>query len=290
MDTPILKVTNLNVSLEPAQNKQRGSEAKRGLLKDISFEVFKDDVLYVLGPNGAGKSVLLNSLMGYPDYAVEGEIDFLVRQEFIWEVAKHNSQFVSKVTTLPSSAERLLNNHSAVVNITGFKPYERAWLGMYLVFQEPVGVAGLKTIDFLYNMYQLRFGQVSTQEFREILIPLLEKLELSFESLEKELHIDFSGGEKKRIEVLSLLLAKPALIMLDELDSGLDIDSEKLIFGAIKEYAVQHQVPVIIVSHNFRVVSLLPPTKAVVIKNGRLAAVGGKNIVEAVISQGYEGF
>ncbi len=249
----------------------------RSLLTDISFTLPTNSVLYLLGPNGAGKSALLNSIMGSSFYTVEGDILLRIDKNFVSKDAYNDKEFI-----------KLLENAKDVINISKLLTHQRAWLGLYLSFQEPVNVAGVKTIDFLYNMYQLRHGETSQERFEKILKPYLKTLQLSLDSLYKELNMDYSGGEKKRLEVLTMLLYKPYLLMLDELDSGLDIDSERLIFGLIKEYLEEYNLSAIVVSHNFRIVNLLKPDKAVVLKNKTVAKTGGADLVEYIINNGYE--
>ena len=232
-------------------------DSNKILLKDINLEVLFGDILYLLGPNGAGKTALLHTIMGSNFYqVVNGSIIF--------------------------------KQSNKKINLLNLSTDQRAKLGIYLSFQEPIAIEGLKTIDFLFNMYKLKHPNIKIEEFKQILAPLLKKLDLKFEFLEKDLNLDYSGGEKKRLEVLTLFLFKPSVILLDELDSGLDIDAEMQLFTLLYDYIRKHKIPTIVVSHNLRVIDILKPSKAVVLKGGQIVQRGSKEIVKRIIEQGYK--
>ncbi len=271
-------MTRLLVDCKKVQVKTAQDNYKT-ILEGVNFSVDEADVLYLLGPNGAGKSALLHSIAGSPLHKIEGEILFNYHPDFIFACANQDKEFQE---TIEQAKNQLLD-------ISSLPPYHRSWLGIYLSFQEPLPIAGVKTIDLLFNIYRLRWGDTDEAVFEKHVKELCSEVGLQFDSLFKEVNLDYSGGEKKRLEVLTLLLVSPLLLMLDELDSGLDIDSERQLFGLIKEYAQEKGAAIIIVSHNFRVVNILEPTKAIVLYGGKLAKTGGKELVSRIVQKGYRG-
>ena len=228
---------------------------KKQVLDAISVEFKRGQVTYILGPNGAGKSALIHTIMGSPIFKV-------------------------------SAGKIVVENQ----DITELKPYERSRLGIFVSWQEPVAIPGLKTFDFLYHSYISTHKGLSKQEFREkVLNPLVKRLKIKHALLDRDLYMGFSGGEKKRVEVLSMFLLEPKYIFLDELDSGLDVDAEKELFTQIYSYAKKNSAALVVVSHTFRVHNYIPADRAYVLKHGRLAASGGKELVKKVEKQGFGG-
>ena len=225
------------------------------ILSNINLAIPQESVTYLLGPNGAGKSALLHTIMGSP----------------LFEVSK---------------GQIILDKH----NIESFPPEARAKSGLFLTWQEPIGIPGLKTFNYLFSIYKARDEKrkdLTETDFSKLLKKYTKELEIPPTLLQKDLFIGLSGGEKKKIEVLAMLLLKPKIIMLDELDSGLDIDSEKFLFNKIKAYYKEHKATLIVVSHGFRVTNYLAPEYVVVLENGQVKKTGDDSLLEQVKKTGF---
>ena len=238
-------IRHLNVALQ-----QTGEE----ILRDVDLVIDQGKVLYILGPNGAGKSVLLHTIMGSPLYqVVSGDIILLLQNKKI--------------------------------RLTKLKPEERARYGLFLTWQEPPVIPGLKVKRYLLTLYakkqNKKVDEVESQ-FNQIVAPLLKKVGLPEVFLERDLFEGFSGGEKKRLEVLTLLLFKPKFVFLDELDSGLDIKSERNLFSLIYDYCKKNKCALTIVSHTFRITEYIPADKVGIMKTGRLKVFEGADILEKI--------
>ncbi len=230
------------------------------LLENINIQLNEGQVTYILGPNGAGKSVLLHTIMGNPLYkVVKGAI-------FIYS-----------------------NNKK--LNILDLQPEERAHRGIFVSWQNPVEVPGLTVSKYLFAIYCAKIRQESDKDcqnqdiefmFAEKIKKLLKEIGLNKEFLNRDLYTGFSGGEKKRLEVLSLLLLQPKYIFLDELDSGLDIVAEKKLFNLIKQYVDTSKAVLGVVTHTFRVVDYMTPDKVVVLQNGTVSSVGDASLLDSI--------
>ena len=251
----MLDIKNLTVKLD---------NNKKTILHDINLKFAQGSVTYLLGPNGAGKSALLHTVMGNPKFKVaKGQILY--------------SAGASGKIKEP-------------VDLVSLEPSERAKLGIFLSWQEPVGIPGLSTFKYLFYTYKAIHNKsdLTEEQFTKILDKFLINLNIAKKILEKDLFIGLSGGEKKRLEVLSMFLLEPKLIMLDELDSGLDIDSERFLFTKILEYKKQHNATLIIVSHGFRVTEYIKPKHVAIINKGKLQATGDIELLTKVQQFGFD--
>jgi Fe-S cluster assembly ATP-binding protein len=207
-----------------------------------------------MGPNGSGKSTFAAALMGHPALKVEGEI--------------------------------LLGG----VPIQDLEPHERARLGMFLGFQYPVAVPGVPVANFLRAAAAARRGEeVPAGAFRKELFAAFEELEIPREFAIRYLNDGFSGGEKKRLEILQLALLKPTFALLDEIDSGLDIDALKLVSSGINR-AVDDGTGVLLVTHYQRILDHVRPDHVHVFMNGKVVQSGGPEQALALEESGYESF
>lgn len=240
-----LVIRNLNVVLK---------DTKLKILHRINLEIEPCKVLYILGPNGAGKSVFLHTIMGNPLYQiVSGDIILLLQNKEI--------------------------------KLTKLKPEERAQYGLFLSWQEPPVIPGLKVKKYLLTVYakkqKKKVDEVESR-FNQIVAPLLKRVGLSEAFLERDLFEGFSGGEKKRLEVLTLLLLKPKFVFLDELDSGLDIKSERDLFILVYDYCKRNKCALTIVSHTFRITEYIPADRVGIMKAGRLKVFEGSDILSRI--------
>lgn len=225
----------------------------REILKGINLSINEGEVVAVLGPNGHGKSTLLNVIMGHPKYQVtEGSVTY--------------------------------ND----VDILSLSTDERAKLGIFLGFQNPVEIPGVSNSDFLRAAVNSRNETpISTYKFYKVLDSATKEVKIPFDFVTRNLNEGFSGGEKKRNEILQLLLLKPGLAMLDEIDSGLDVDAIQVVADVINKEKDNSRT-FMVISHYARLFDLIKPTRAVVIINGRVAIDGDPSYVKRIDQEGYE--
>ncbi len=225
---------------------------EKEILKGINLKFEKGKIHALMGPNGSGKSTLANVIMGNPKYKItKGKILFSEK-----DIAKLN-------------------------------PNERAKKGIFLSFQNPSEVEGVAISNFLKTAYNnLNENKLSAIEFRELLKEKLKLLKMPENFSERYLNHGFSGGEKKKSEILQLAVLNPKLSILDETDSGLDIDALKTIASGIKMLMNKNKT-IIIITHYKRILEYLKPDKLFVIINGKIVAEGGKELVEKLEKKGY---
>jgi Fe-S cluster assembly ATP-binding protein len=238
MENTGLKIEKLTVSV-----------ASRKVLKDVSLDVSKGEVVALIGPNGSGKTSLAFTVMGHPNYKVENGRILLQGED-----------------------------------ITSLKPHERAYKGIFLVFQSPPDIGGLPVGMFLQEMTAKRGIEASINDISNALL----EVGLSDHYLSRNLYEGFSGGEKKRLEFAQALLFKPQILILDELDSGLDIEGVRLLTGKTRELAGSG-VGVLYISHNIAALRLLRPNRVVVMMNGGVVAEDGLEILDVIEEKGYQG-
>lgn len=224
------------------------------ILKGINLEMDLNEIHALLGPNGHGKSTLLGVLMGNPKYEVtEGSVT--------WD------------------GEDLL----------AMSVDERSRKGLFLAMQYPQEIPGVTVSDFLkaaINAHQDK--PVSLYKFIKSLENAAKEVNLPLDMVHRFINEGFSGGEKKRNEILQMLVLKPQLAMLDEIDSGLDVDALKVIANAINKLKEETGFGCLLVSHYARMYDLVHPTHVHVIVNGRIVVSGDESIVTKIDTQGYE--
>jgi Fe-S cluster assembly ATP-binding protein len=229
--------------------KLTASVAFRQLLRDVSLKVFIGEIVALIGPNGSGKTSLAFTVMGHPNYKIE-------------------------------TGRILLDGE----DITSLKPHERAHKGIFLVFQSPPDIGGLPVGTFLQEMTAKRGIEANINEISNALL----EVGLSDHYLSRNLYEGFSGGERKRLEFAQALLFKPQILILDELDSGLDIEGVRLLTGKTRELAGSG-VGVLYISHNIAALRLLRPNRVVVMMNGGVVAEDGLEILDVIEEKGYQG-
>lgn len=252
-----LLVKNLYVSVDDVI---RGTSKK--ILNGLNIELKKGEVHAIMGPNGAGKSTLAKILMGDSNYSVVEE--------------KKNQTKIE------------LNG----VNILGLDPNERAELGLFLSFQNPVEIPGIRVETFLREAYNVRFKDskdliTKALDFRKYLTSLAEDLSIDSSFLKRGLNENFSGGEKKRLEILQMAVLKPEFAILDETDSGLDIDALKSVARGVKMIIEENNTGVLIITHYQRILEYLKPDVVHVMVDGKIAESGGKELISKLEADGY---
>jgi Fe-S cluster assembly ATP-binding protein len=226
------------------------------ILKGVNMEIKKGEVHALMGPNGSGKSTLSYVIMGHPKYKVtQGEILFEGK------------------------------------NILELKPHERAMLGLFLAFQYPMEIGGVGLAHFLFTLYRKMKGVEKPtpeiiREFKAEMDAKMKMLGLEKAFAERDLNVGLSGGERKRTEVLQMLMLKPALAILDEPDSGLDIDALKSVAGAVNSMRGP-EFSCLVITHYQRILSHLKPDKVHVMHDGRIVKSGGPELVHELERKGY---
>lgn len=222
------------------------------ILKGLTIEFSDKETIALLGPNGNGKSTLLQTIMGNPNYTI--------KSGNIW--------FDDK-------------------DITKMSVDERSKIGIFLGMQYPSEVPGVNNSDFLKaSLNAHREKPVSLFEFYKLMNNAYEKMHIPFEMSTRNLNEGFSGGEKKKNEILQMLVLDPKLVMLDEIDSGLDVDAIQIVANVLKEE--QQKRGFLIVSHYAKLYDFINIDKVVILVNGKIAKVGDKSLIKKIDENGYE--
>jgi len=248
----LLELKNLHVALED------GTE----IVKGVDLQVGLGETHAIMGPNGSGKSTLSYAIMGHPAYEVtEGEILF--------------------------DGE----------NVAEMGADERAQRGLFLAFQYPHAIPGVTVTSFLRSaLNAIRKAKnggeddpVAIPEFRKELLSQMDRLKVSRELASRYLNDGFSGGEKKRVEILQMAMLKPRIAVLDETDSGLDIDALQIVAKGVKEL-VGPEMGALIITHYQRILNYVQPDFVHVFVDGRIVEEGGPELAHKLEAEGYEAF
>lgn len=236
------------------------------VIHTLSLTLKQGTVHALMGPNGAGKSSLAYTLMGHPDY------------------------------NFNKGGSIKLNNRE-LINLAA---PERAQAGLFLAFQNPIRIEGVSVQNFLKSAYeQLHCAgckshdhcpHLSVSEFRQLLTKEAASLNIPPEFLSRSLNDGFSGGEKKRLEILQLLILKPLYAILDETDSGLDIDSLKLVAAGINRAVAKFHTGVLLITHYQRILDYITPGTVSILVNGVIVKSGGPELVAKLEKNGYQSF
>jgi Fe-S cluster assembly ATP-binding protein len=227
------------------------------ILKGLDLTVRSGEVHALMGPNGSGKSTLANAIMGHPSLEVtEGQIVFDGK------------------------------------DITEAAPDERSRMGLFMAFQYPVSVPGVTVTKYLrmvMNAHRAERGEdeISLREFRKTVEEAMELVNVPREFSSRYLNEGFSGGEKKRMEILQLALQQPSIAVLDETDSGLDIDALNTVAHGVNTVAKSADMGVLIITHYQRILHMVQPERVSIMFDGRIAKEGGQELVEQLEREGY---
>jgi Fe-S cluster assembly ATP-binding protein len=223
------------------------------IVKGLSLEVGKGEIHAIMGPNGSGKSTLANVLMGHPRYEVtEGEVTF------------------------------------EGADVFEFEPDERAKMGMFLAFQYPSEVPGVSVANFLRTaVNSVREKELSVMDMYKLLQEKMRIMQMDPKFAERYLNEGFSGGEKKRNEILQMLMLEPKLAIMDETDSGLDIDALQVVAKGVNELRGP-EFSAVIITHYQRILRYMEPDRVHVMLDGRIVTSGGKELALALEDKGYD--
>ena len=226
------------------------------LLHDVNLQVDQGQINVLMGPNGAGKTTLGQVIMGSPAFSVDaGSIEF-------------NGK-----------------------DITELEVDKRSRAGLFMTFQAPVEVPGVPLNSFLRAIAaQHDHLDLKGKRYKARVAEIIEQLELPESVLNRELNVGFSGGERKKIEMLQLLLLKPRLAILDETDSGLDVDALSVVSRAINAYREECDGTILIITHNTRILEHLSVDKVHVMVGGSVVAEGSAELIAKIDAEGFEQF
>lgn len=249
MNNPILEIKNLIVSVEDTQ-----------ILKGVSLVIQPGEIHAIMGPNGSGKTTLSQVIMGHPAYEVQsGEIWFKGE------------------------------------NITDLSADKRARLGVFLAFQYPREIPGVKLLTFLRSIYNAKqlmmdptYKKMPIFKFKQMLETKMADLKIDPSFVDRYLNAGFSGGEKKKSEMLQMALLEPALAVMDETDSGLDVDALRIVCDGVNTLKQKTDMGVLLITHYNRILSYISPDYVHVLIDGVIAQSGGKDFAIEVENKGYD--
>ena len=227
------------------------SVAEKEILKGMNLTVNKGEVHVIMGPNGSGKSTLANVIMANPAYTMtEGKVFF-------------EGEDISDETT-----------------------DKRALKGLYLSFQTPYEIPGISVENFIRQALLARGQKTSIIKFKKELKKKMELLDMKPEYAERYLNVGFSGGERKKTEILQLLMLEPKLAILDETDSGLDVDAVATVSRGLKEY-LDGERSAIIITHHREILKEIQPDLVHVVSDGKIVKEGGDEIIDRIEAEGF---
>jgi Fe-S cluster assembly ATP-binding protein len=252
----MLEIKNLEVKVEGKK-----------ILKGVNLQLRQGEIGLLMGPNGSGKSSLAYTLMGHPDYKISGgriELDGK--------------------------------------NIAGDGPDIRAEKGIFLAFQYPVGISGISTQSFLRQAYEAvhcrrcksgtdmdHCARMTVSDFRNKLLDTARTLKIKPELLKRPINEGFSGGEKKRVEILQMAILKPYYAVLDETDSGLDIDGLRVVAEGINRVRRENKkLSLLVITHYERILRFIKPQFVSVMADGRIVKSGGESLARKIEKNGYK--
>lgn len=229
---------------------------EKTVLDKLNLNIKKGEIHVIMGPNGVGKSTLSKVIMASPEYnVVNGDI---------------------------------LANKKSILNMT---TDERARLGIFLSFQNPIDIEGVTNQEFLKMAINAKREEpIGLYEFIKLLGKNYSDLNLSKEMMHRGINEKFSGGEKKKNEIIQIKTLRPELLILDELDSGLDVDSLKIVCENVKEYLKETNASVLLITHYNRILEYLKPDYIHILNNGKIIKTGDYTLAKKVEKQGYKIF
>jgi Fe-S cluster assembly ATP-binding protein len=225
------------------------------ILKGIDLEIKEGEIHAIMGPNGAGKSSLANAIAGNPEYTISnGKMNF---------------------------KRKVLNT---------LTPDVRSKMGIFMTFQDPPEIDGISNLQLSRDILKARGDSRTSSDIISDYKKLVHKFELGSEWGKREFNYGASGGEKKKNEVLQMNLLNPSLVILDEIDSGLDVDAVKTISADIKTFLANKGKAALIITHQPTILETIKPTHVHVIVDGKIVKTGDKRIIKGIIENGYRKF
>src|ERR1700735_3817474 len=229
---------------------------EREILRGVDLEINRGEIHALMGPNGSGKSTLANTLLGHPSYEItQGSIVFKGE------------------------------------DITEWEPHERAKAGLFLAFQYPVSIPGVSVANFLrmaINAKRDKKEPIQVKEFRSQLQHAIELLDVDRAFTSRHLNDGFSGGEKKRAEILQMAMLSPDVAILDETDSGLDMDALRTVAEGVVKLHAEQGLGALVITHYQRILHYVQPQFVHVLMDGRIVLEGGVELVERLEREGYD--
>ena len=229
------------------------------ILKGIDLKIGRGEIHAVMGPNGAGKSTLSAVLTGKPGYEVtSGTVEFLGR------------------------------------DLLAMKPEERAWAGIFLSFQYPIEIPGVSITNFMKTAINLKrkaegLEPMKGGDFLKLMKEKMALVQMKPEFAKREVNVGFSGGEKKRNEIFQMAMLSPVLAILDETDSGLDVDALKIVADGVNSLHTP-ETSAIVITHYQKLLEYVRPDAVHVLKDGRIVAEGGRDLIDKIEKDGFEQF
>lgn len=244
----MLEIKDLHVSID-----------KKPVLNGLNLTIKPGEIHAIMGPNGGGKSTLCNVIMGHPKYTVtDGDILF---------------------------------NDKSILDLDS---HDRSLLGLFLAFQYPKEIQGVTLEEFLLAAYRAHQKHLHPDKppilvfrFKKMLRELMQKFKMDEKFAERYLNLGFSGGEKKKSEILQMAVLQPKLAIMDETDSGLDVDALKIVCDGINQLQ-SNKMGTLIVTHYNRILNHIQPTHVHVLKKGKIVKSGGKDFAKELCKSGYE--
>ncbi|BDC93897.1 ABC transporter ATP-binding protein [Treponema bryantii] len=244
------------IMLLDVQNLNAGLEDGKQILNDLNIQIGQGETHVLMGPNGAGKSSLGNALMGNPVYQITGGKIFFKGED-----------------------------------ITELSADKRAKAGMFMSFQSPLEVPGISLETFIRSAIQQRTGErVKLFHFQKELQRCMELLDMKPEYAKRDLNVGFSGGERKKSEILQLLMLKPDFAILDETDSGLDVDAVRVVAKGIEEYRKLTNGSLLIITHTTKILEGLNVDHTHVLVKGHIVKTGDGQLFHEINEKGFEEF
>ena len=237
----------------------RAGIGDKEILKGIDLEIGPGEIHAVMGPNGAGKSTLSAVLTGKPDYEVTaGTIEFMGR------------------------------------NLLEMKPEERAWAGLFMSFQYPIEIPGVSITNFMKTAINSKrksegLEPIKGGDFLKLMKEKMALVQMKPEFAKREVNVGFSGGEKKRNEIFQMAMLDPVLAILDETDSGLDVDALKIVADGVNALQT-HEKSAIVITHYQKLLEYVKPDRVHILKDGKIVAEGGRELIDKIESDGFEQF
>lgn len=232
------------------------STADKEIVKGINLTIKEGEFHVIMGPNGSGKTTLAKAIMGHPAVKITGG-DILVGKE----------------------------------SLKGLSPDKRAKLGLFLQFQNPIEIEGVGFVNFLRSAKESMTGStVEIKQFMGDVRSYTDTLAITNGIVGRSLNQGFSGGEKKKAEILQMAVLKPKIAILDEPDSGLDIDAIKIVANNINEVAKKQKMGLLVITHYSRILSYMEPQFVHIMADGKIVAEGGRELIQKLEKDGYDSF